>query len=108
MRVVQMTLEPDLVERVDRAAKRLGVSRSGFTRKALEDALDRLRRQALEARHRDGYRRKPVKAGEFDVWPREQTVPRARIGALVTTLTAERMREARASLLFALGFDRPA
>lgn len=33
-----------------------------------------------------------------------QTVAKSRIGALVTTLSAERMREIRAALLFALGF----
>jgi mRNA interferase MazF len=33
-----------------------------------------------------------------------QTVSRSRIGALITTLSSERMREIRAALLFALGF----
>ncbi|MGH9316012.1 MAG: type II toxin-antitoxin system PemK/MazF family toxin [Thermoanaerobaculia bacterium] len=33
-----------------------------------------------------------------------QTVSRGRVGALITTLSAERMREIRAALLFALGF----
>lgn len=75
MKTVQMTLEPELVDRVDRAARRLGLSRSGFTRRALQDALDRLRIQALERRHREGYRRKPARRGEFDVWEREQVWP---------------------------------
>lgn len=35
-----------------------------------------------------------------------QTVSRARIGRLITMLPAPRMRETRAALLFALGFDR--
>ena len=33
-----------------------------------------------------------------------QTVSKGKIGALITTLSAERMREIRAALLFALGF----
>ncbi len=33
-----------------------------------------------------------------------QTVAKSRIGAFVTTLSAERMREIRTALLFALGF----
>jgi mRNA interferase MazF len=33
-----------------------------------------------------------------------QTVPRARIGGLITTLPANRMADVRAALLFALGF----
>jgi metal-responsive CopG/Arc/MetJ family transcriptional regulator len=75
MRTVQMTLEPELVAAVDRAARRLGVTRSAFTRRALEAALDRLRREALERRDREGYRRKPVRRGEFDVWHAEQVWP---------------------------------
>jgi len=34
-----------------------------------------------------------------------QTVSRGKIGALITTLRADRLREVRAALLFALGFD---
>jgi mRNA interferase MazF len=33
-----------------------------------------------------------------------QTVAKSRIGAVVTTLSAERMRQIRAALLFALGY----
>lgn len=75
MRTVQMTLEPALVDRVDRVARRLGLSRSGFTRRALREALDRLRVQELERRHREGYRRKPARRGEFDAWESEQVWP---------------------------------
>ena len=75
MRTVQMTLEPELVARVDRVARRLGLSRSGFTRRALRDALERVRVEESERRHRDGYRRKPVRRGEFDGFDREQVWP---------------------------------
>jgi mRNA interferase MazF len=33
------------------------------------------------------------------------SVPRAKLGALITTLSAERMDQVRDALLFALGFD---
>lgn len=75
MKTVQMTLDPELVTHVDRAAARLGLSRSAFTRRALREALERMRLQALEERHREGYRRKPVRRGEFDLWQPEQTWP---------------------------------
>ena len=53
-----------------------------------------------------------VVLGENDGMPREcavnldhlQTVARGRIGALITALSAQRMTEIRAALLFALGF----
>ena len=75
MRTVQMTLEPELVTRIDRAAKRLGLTRSAFARRAFATALDHLRAQELERRHADGYRRKPVRRGEFGAWPSEQAWP---------------------------------
>jgi metal-responsive CopG/Arc/MetJ family transcriptional regulator len=70
-----MTLEPELVATVDRAARRLGLTRSAFTRRALRAALERLRVDSLERRHREGYRRKPVRRAEFDVWTSEQAWP---------------------------------
>ncbi len=72
MRTVQMTLDEDLVAAVDRAARRLGTTRSGFTREALNDALRKLRIKEMERRHREGYARKPAKRGEFSAWETEQ------------------------------------
>lgn len=75
MKTVQMTLDPGLVQEVDRAATRLGLTRSAFARRAFREILERLRLEALEQRHRDGYRRKPVRRGEFDRWDAEQSWP---------------------------------
>lgn len=72
MRTVQMTLDEDLVAAVDKAAKRLGTTRSAFTREALRDALVKMRVRQLERKHREGYARKPVREGEFSVWESEQ------------------------------------
>jgi metal-responsive CopG/Arc/MetJ family transcriptional regulator len=72
MRVVQMTLEDDLVESVDAAARRLRITRSAFTRAALRDALRQLKTRQLEKRHRDGYQRHPPSKDEFAVWEKEQ------------------------------------
>jgi len=72
MKTVQMTLDDDLVSSVDKAARRLRTSRSAFAREALRSALERLRMQELERKHREGYAKKPAKRGEFDVWEREQ------------------------------------
>lgn len=75
MKTVQMTLDPELVAQVDRAARRLKTSRSGFTRQALRDALQRLKVAEREARHRRGYASQPAKAGEFELWENEQVWP---------------------------------
>jgi metal-responsive CopG/Arc/MetJ family transcriptional regulator len=72
LKTVQMTLDEDLVEAVDRAVKRLGTNRSAFAREALREALARERIRDLERKHRRGYSRRPVRPGEFEAWEREQ------------------------------------
>ncbi len=72
MRTVQMTLEENLIVAVDKAAKRTGTTRSGFTREALKLALQNLRTRELERKHREGYQKRPVKRGEFSDWEHEQ------------------------------------
>ena len=72
MRTVQMTLDEDLVQAVDRVAGERHTTRSAFARQALQQALARIETERLEEKHRRGYLRKPVAAGEFDVWEKEQ------------------------------------
>lgn len=67
MKRVQVTPDEGLVAAVDRVARRLGTSRSAFTREALQEALRRFRARSLEQKQRDGYTRKPVRRGEFDI-----------------------------------------
>jgi len=72
MKTVQMTLDENLIVSVDKVAKRLGTTRSAFTRQALKNALREVRINELERKHREGYKRKPVKRGEFEDWEPEQ------------------------------------
>jgi metal-responsive CopG/Arc/MetJ family transcriptional regulator len=67
-----MTLDENLIVSVDKVAKRLGTTRSAFTRQALKTALREVRTNELERKHREGYKRKPVKRGEFENWEAEQ------------------------------------
>ena len=72
MKTVQMTLDENLVKAVDSAAKKLRTTRSAFAREALRSALKEVRVRDLESKHREGYKRKPVKRGEFSDWESEQ------------------------------------
>jgi len=67
-----MTLDENLINAVDSAAKELRTTRSAFTRAALQRAITRIRMEKLEERHRQGYLNKPVSEGEFNVWEEEQ------------------------------------
>lgn len=72
MKVVQMTLDEDLVAAVDRLVRRLKTTRSAFARDALRDALAKQRMNEMEQKHRLGYSKHPIESGEFDVWPSQQ------------------------------------
>ncbi len=72
MRAVQMTLDEELIESVDKIVKELKTTRSSFTRKALREAIDRLNIRLLEEKHRKGYKIQPVSKYEFSVWEDEQ------------------------------------
>ncbi len=75
MRTVQMTIDEGLLAAVDKAARRLRTTRSEFTRRALQGALDDFRRLEMERRQARGYGAKPVRRGEFGVWRSEQVWP---------------------------------
>jgi metal-responsive CopG/Arc/MetJ family transcriptional regulator len=67
-----MTLEDELVNAVDQAARRLGTTRSAFTREALRDALRQIRVRELERKHALGYARRPVRRRELSGWRSDQ------------------------------------
>lgn len=72
MRTIQMTLDDDLVKRVDTVAKELNTTRSAFTRDALREAVKNYNISRLEMKHREGYANNPVNKDEFNVWEKEQ------------------------------------
>ncbi len=72
MRTIQMTLDEDLVDAVDRVVRKLHTTRSAFTRKALKDAIKQVNIDLLEKKHKRGYERYPVAKTEFSIWESEQ------------------------------------
>ena len=72
MRTIQMTLDDDLVQTVDKIVKQMHTTRSAFTRAALKDAINNFKITQLEQKHRKGYEKQPVSNEEFSVWENEQ------------------------------------
>ena len=72
MRTVQMTLDDDLVDAVDKTVKKLKMTRSAFTRQALRNALAQANIGQMENKHKKGYEKKPVSKSEFSIWGPEQ------------------------------------
>lgn len=67
MPAIHIILGEQLLQRVDAVARRRGMNRSAFVREVLYDALGKTGHTALERKHREGYARKPVTRGEFDL-----------------------------------------
>lgn len=72
MKTIQMTIDDDLLDRVDHAIEFLGMARSAFIRQALEKALGDLAINDMEKRQIEGYQNQPVTTDEFDIWETEQ------------------------------------
>ena len=73
MITVQMTLDEQLVKRVDSAVLKLKTTRSAFAREALKRALKEIAVLELEEKHRRGYGARPVAGNEFSGWEKEQS-----------------------------------
>jgi hypothetical protein len=87
MKTVQMTLDETLVTEVDRVIRKLGTTRSAFTRDALKYALKRAKEKEMECKHFEGYKRKPVQRGEFSDWENEQVWIDCQLSSLLSDLT---------------------
>lgn len=72
MKTIQMTLDEQLINDVDKVIKKIGTTRSAFTRIALKHELENIKIKELESKQIEGYRKKPVKNKEFDIWEKEQ------------------------------------
>ena len=73
MKTIQMTLDEELVNDVDKVVKKLKTTRSAFARSALREAVNQVTLKNLEKKHRSGYEKKPVKETEFSIWEQEQS-----------------------------------
>jgi metal-responsive CopG/Arc/MetJ family transcriptional regulator len=72
VKTIQMTIDERLLKIVDKITRARKTTRSAFIREALEAEIRRQRIREDEVRHAEGYTRKPVLSGEFDVWLSEQ------------------------------------
>ena len=74
-KAIQLSIQEDLLEQVDRAVKSLHKTRSALVAEALVRYLQWLEARALERRHISGYRKRPVLTGEYTDWEKEQVWP---------------------------------
>jgi predicted transcriptional regulator len=75
METIQVVLDSELLRATNGAAKRARVNRSSLIREALREYIKRLRACEIEARDRQGYRRRPDAAGDAAAWERVASWP---------------------------------
>ena len=73
MRMIKMSLDEELVKKVDIIASELNMTRSAFTQDALLKAVRLYDNRRLELNHRRGYETQPINQEEFIVWEEEQS-----------------------------------
>jgi len=71
-RTVQITIDDELLQVVDKTVSDMKTNRSAFIRQALQLALKRIQILHLEQQHAAGYALHPSTPGEFDGWESEQ------------------------------------
>jgi metal-responsive CopG/Arc/MetJ family transcriptional regulator len=75
MKAVQVVFDEETLRIADRAARQAKVNRSELIREAVRLYAARKHEIELEAAHRRGYERTPVRAGEFDALTKGQAWP---------------------------------
>jgi metal-responsive CopG/Arc/MetJ family transcriptional regulator len=68
MKTIQMTIDEQLLTKVDTAIATLGTTRSAFIRDALQAALKQLQIKAWEQQHIAGYQKLPMTQDEVAEW----------------------------------------
>jgi metal-responsive CopG/Arc/MetJ family transcriptional regulator len=68
METIRIVIGAELLQGIDRAARRAGQSRSALVRDALREYLRSLEIRALEERDREGYAKHPQAEGDAGLW----------------------------------------
>lgn len=72
MKTIQMTIDERLLKLVDKLCRARKTTRSALIRQVLAAEIRREGVREHECRYAQGYARRPVVPGEFDVWVNEQ------------------------------------
>jgi metal-responsive CopG/Arc/MetJ family transcriptional regulator len=75
METIQVVLDSELLRATNGAAKRARVNRSSLIRQALREHLKRLRACEIEARDRQGYRKRPDATADVAAWEQVASWP---------------------------------
>ena len=72
MKTIQMEIDDELLEELDRVTRATGTTPSEFIHNMLQRLLQRPDIEALEKQHHEGYEKLPLKKDEISEWETEQ------------------------------------
>jgi len=67
LKTIQLTLDDDLLDRVNQMIAQQQTSLTLFIKESLIHYLHKLKIKEMEKQHREGYSEHPIEKGEFDV-----------------------------------------
>ncbi len=75
MKTIQITIDPDLLHKIDNDEESMKKGRSAFLRQAVRYYLEQKRLKSISDKYRSGYTRGLAKDDDLTIWEYEQVWP---------------------------------
>ena len=75
MKTIQITIDPELLHKIDNDEESIKIGRSAFLRKAVRYYLEQKRLKSISEQYRSGYRRESEINDDLTSWEDEQVWP---------------------------------
>ena len=75
MKTIQITIDPDLLDKIDNDEESMKNGRSAFLRQAVRYYLEQKRLKSISDKYRSGYKQGLAKDDDLTIWEDEQVWP---------------------------------
>ena len=75
MKTIQITIDPELLHKIDNDEESMKKGRSAFLRQAVRYYLEQKRLKSISEKYRSGYTQVLVKDDDLTIWEDEQVWP---------------------------------
>lgn len=75
MKTIQITIDPDLLHKIDNDEESMKKGRSAFLRQAVRYYLEQKRLKSISDKYRSGYKQGLAKDDDLTIWEDEQVWP---------------------------------
>ena len=75
MKTIQITIDPELLHKIDNDEESMKKGRSAFLRQAVRYYLEQKRLKSISEKYRSGYTKELAKDDDLTIWEDEQVWP---------------------------------